>query len=221
MRFCTGIRIHAEEYTAAIERRIRHIERSNTRVETEITCTALIGCSSQKIRVDETRSFEHLVVTRRERFVTMGLIAVLEASPDSVIRHAVSNTRFVLIGILVPPVGMDLKLRQSICCQVIEPDKGVMNLTTLRLQGQVSVIEGERRVHNRYIIRCTRQVILHAQFFMPSRINRFPCIGVEEAVDDQRRAAAMVDTYSGGTLVQRYRTIAVIHKFTVGDRQFR
>ena len=221
MRFRTGVRIHAEEDTVFVEGRISHIKRSYTRVEAEVTCTALVGRGSQNIRIDETGSFEHFVVTRRERFVTMGLIAVPETSPESVIRHAVSNTRFALVGVFIPPVGTDLQLRQRICRQVIKPDKGVMNLATLRLQSQVPVIEGEGGVDDGYIIRRTRQVILHQQFVMPSRIDRSSGIRVEERVDDQRRAAAMVDTYGGRALVHRHGTIAVIHKFTVGDRQFR
>ena len=96
-----------------------------------------------------------------------------------------------------------------------------MYLAVLAVQSEVSVVEGEGGVDDHDIVRHGRQVVFLLQHVEGPCVNRSTGVGVEERVDDERRAATVVNTNCRRTLVMGYAVArTVIHEDTVGEREF-
>ena len=226
VRSVAGIGIDAEEHAVLIDRTIRHIDRTDGGVQSEATFAALHGGRSVYVRQYEAGSAEDIIIIRSERVILVGIARVifagmvLEAAPDGIIGHLVVYTLIVLMLVLIPYVRAHLQLGQGIMRQVIEPDERVVYLATVRLESDMSVVEGGGAVDDDDIIGHLRQVIIAHYGVKGLGIDSSTGIGVEEAVDNQARTATVVDTHGGRTFLQNGCAFTVIHKDTVRDGQF-
>ena len=189
------IRIQTREYAVAIQDGIGQIHRTYTRIDAEVTLTTLLGIGSINLRVNEVRTLEDVHVLRNQRIVLIRIITTLETAPYSIMRHAVSHTYTVAVGSLVPLRAMNLKLDGGIVSQVVKPYKRVMHLATGRLQSDVTVVKSKGRIDDNHIVRYLSQVVVTYDDIIISREDRCTGIGVEQRVDDERRASTVVNTY--------------------------
>ena len=96
-----------------------------------------------------------------------------------------------------------------------------MYLAVLAFQSEVSIVEGEGGVDDHDVVRHGRQVVFLLQYIEGPCVNRSTGVGVEERVDDERRAATVVNTNCRRPLVMGYAVArTVIHEDTVGEREF-